>query len=101
MVVHTLGTGLILFKIYKVLLEVKATSVKGTLGSFTSAAGNPGLQYILFIIIESAMALFATQLVRIVLSVALVSAQLPTNLNGFETALAFVIPLHQMLNVII
>ena len=63
MAVNTLVTGLIVFKILKVFLEVK-----GTLGSFTSAAGRPNYQRIAFIIIESGMALFATHLVRIVVT---------------------------------
>ena len=100
MAVNTLVTCLIVFKIHKVFLEVKATSVDRTLGSFSSTAGNPNLQHIIFIIIESGMALFAIQLIRIVLTV-IVAAQLLTNLNGIEIALNSVIVSHQMLNVII
>ena len=60
MFVNALVTGLIVFKILEVFLEVNAAS-----GSLSSTGG-PKLQHIIFIIIESAMALFAIQLVRVV-----------------------------------
>ena len=99
MVVNALVTGLIVFKILKVFLELKATSVEQTLGSLTSTGG-PKLRHIIFIIIESGMALFAIQLVRVVIS----------GLNQFEAgpappsllnSMSVVIPIHQILNVII
>ena len=64
MAVNTLVTGLIAFKILKVFLEVKATvtSVERTLGSIRGTK----LRHTIFIIIESGMALFAIQLVRLV-----------------------------------
>ena len=93
---NTLVTGLIVFKILKVFLEVKPTSIERTLGSFSSTAGGTTkLRHIIFIIIESGMALFAIQLVRMVLS----------TVNGLPTpifiGLELVTPMHQMLNVII
>jgi len=101
MAVNILVTGLIVFKILKVFMEVKATSVERTLGSLSSTAGNPKLQHIIFIIIESGMALFAIQLVRIVLTSILIS--LPTDSNpdviiGLGNALNYVISFHEMLN---
>ena len=62
--VNTLVTGLIVFRILKVFLEVKATvtSVERTLGSTRGTK----LRHIIFVIIESGMALFAIQLVRVV-----------------------------------
>ena len=65
MAVNTLVTGLIVFKIHKVFLEVKATmtSIERTL----SSTGGTKLRHIMFIIIESDMVLFAIQLVRLVL----------------------------------
>ena len=51
MVVNALVTGLIVFKILKVFLEVKPTSVEQTLSSFDST-GSPKLRQIIFIIIE-------------------------------------------------
>ena len=107
MVVNALVTGLMVFKILKVFLEVKqlkseATSVERTLGSLSSTSGGPKLRHIIFIIIESGMALFAIQLVRVVI----------TSLNELQggpgpspssllIVSEFVIPIHQALNVII
>ena len=65
MAVNALVTGLIAFKILKVFLTVKAvtTSVERTLGT----TGGTQLRHVIFIIIESGMALFAIQLARFVL----------------------------------
>ena len=103
MVVNALVTGLIVFKILKVFLEVKAASqsVEGTLGSLSnlSSTGGPKLQHIIFIIIESGMALFAIQLVRVVLS-CVIELDLQTGLS-FANTLNIVTVIHQTLNVII
>ena len=90
MAVNTLVTGLIVFKILKVFLEVKAasTSVERTLG----ATGSTKLRHVIFVIIESGMALFAIQLVRVVLY--LQSAAGPNAYN-------LVIGINEMFNVII
>ena len=93
MAVNTLVTGLIVFRILKVTVGVKPTSVERTLGSM----GNK-FRHIIFIIIESAMALFAIQLVRAVLAYMPVNvAQLPFVQAGED----IVIVINQMLNVII
>ena len=101
MVVNALVTGLIVFKILnlKVFLEVKATSVDQTLGSLRSTGG-PRLRYIVFIIIESGMALFVIQLVRLVITslLELQPGKTPPSLN---IAFDIVAVIHQMLNVII
>ena len=94
MAVNTLVTSLIVFKILKAFL-----GVKGTLGSFTSAVGRPNYQRIVFIIIESGMALFAIHLVRIVLT--LLWAYSMFTSGGFYLAFDLVVSFHQMLNVII
>jgi hypothetical protein len=88
--VNALVTGLIVFKILKVFLEVKSTttSVERTLGS----TGGTKLRHIIFVIIESAMALFAIQVVRLVLSQGLWDGFVPFDL---------VFGIAQMLNVII
>ena len=88
MAVNALMTGLIVFKILKVFLEVKPAS--RTSGS----TGGNKLRHLIFIIIESGMALFAIQLVRVVLSC------LPLQES---TVLAFnmTIGINQMFNVII
>ena len=99
MAVNALVTGLIVFKILKVFLEVKATSVDRTLGSLSSTGG-PGtkLRHIIFVIIESAMALFAIQLVRVVFCSLLDSPEAEsTSIIAYD----FVIYINQMLNVII
>ena len=102
MVVNALVTGLIVFKILKVFLGIRPTSVEQTLGSLNSTGG-PKLQHITFIIIESGMALFAIQLVRVVISSldelqAGAAGQSPQSLIIVSD---FVIPIHQALNVII
>jgi hypothetical protein len=62
MAVNTLVTGLIVFKILKVFLNLKTTSVERILGS----SGGTKLRHIIFVIIESGMMLFAIQLIRLV-----------------------------------
>ena len=99
MVVNALVTGLIVFKILKVFLAVEATSVEQTSGSLSSTGG-PKLQHIIFIIIESGMALFAVQLVRVVIT-SMLESQPGLGLPSLIIALDFVIPIHQALNVII
>ena len=93
MTVNALTTGLIVFRIYKVFSEVK--------GSITSNDKSLGitrgsrLRSIMFIIIESGMALFAIQLARVVITTGGLSigAKLDT--------LSFIVSVHVMLNVII
>ena len=88
MAVNALVTGLIVFRILKVFLEVKATSVERTLGS----TGGTKLQHIIFVLVESGMALFAIQLVRVVLF------SVPPSLPNIVD---LVIVINQMFNVII
>jgi hypothetical protein len=101
MAVNALVTGLIVFKILRVFLEVKkatSTSVNpsGTYGS----TGGAKLQHIIFIIIESGVALFAIQLARVVITILdLVTESDPG--TSITIALDFVIVIHEMLNVII
>ena len=95
MAVNTLVTGLIVFKILKVFLEVKAatTSVERILGT----TGGTKLRHVIFIIIESGMALLAVQLVRFVLF------NLPVNLQSepVYNAYVMIIGVNEMFNVII
>jgi hypothetical protein len=77
MAVNTLVTGMIVYKIQR------------TLGS--SEGRNLKFRHIIFVIIESGMALFAIQLIRIVLSLPPIS----------DNAFYLVIGVHEMLNVII
>ena len=90
MAVNTLVTGLIVFKILKVFLQVKRT---------LAPAGRPNYQNIIFIIIESGMALFATHLVRIVLTSLFQVNPHPS--KGIVLAFDLVVSFQRMLNVII
>ena len=89
MAVNALVTGLIVFKILKVFLQVKTTSIEKTLGS----NGGTKLQHIIFVIIESGMALFTIQLIRVVFT------DVPAESTPIILNLVAVI--HQMFNVII
>jgi len=86
MAVNALATGLIVSKILTVFLEVKTTSVERTLGT----SGGTKLRSIVFIIIESGMALLATQVLRIV--IVFLPPSLPINIPDF------VIAINQMFN---
>ena len=91
MAVNTLMTGMIVFRILKVAGAITSTSVERTLGS----TGGDNFRHVMFIIIESGMAVFAIQVVRGALSRYITSGPL------FEIAYSFVIVINQMLNVII
>ena len=93
MAVNALVTGMIVFRILKAT-GVKPTSVERTLGS---TEGNK-FRHIMFIIIESGMALFAIQLVRFVLPFISVPVE---QFPFLEAANDFVIAINQVLNVII
>ena len=62
--VNAVLTGLIVLRIVKVYWEVRPTSEDRDLGA---GGGNGKLRSIIFIIIESGMAMFSIQLVRVVL----------------------------------
>ena len=94
MAVNTLMTGMIVFKILKVTAGVKPTSIERTLGS---ARGNK-FQHIMFVIIESGMALFAIQLARFV--VVFIVPATTEQQHFLQAAADFVIVTNQMLNVI-
>jgi len=94
MAVNALVTGLIVFKILRVFLAVKATSVERTLGS----TGGNRLRHIIFVIVESGMALFAIQMVRVVLTYL---PKQPVQSAPVSNGLGFVVVIHRMLNVII
>jgi hypothetical protein len=97
MVVNALMTGLIVFKILRVFLEFRPTSsVEQTLSSLSSSGGSK-LGHIIFIIIESGMALFAIQLVRVVLT----SLEAQTGDEGPWVGMGLIIGIHQVFNVII
>ena len=91
MAVNALVTGLIVIKILKVFLEVKGTvtSVEQTLGS----TGGTTFQHIIFVIIESGIALFAIQLIRLVFFI--LPAESAPDISDY------VIAINEMFNVII
>ena len=97
LVVNALVTGLIVFKILKVFLEVKATSTSVERNS--ESIGSTKLRHVIFIIIESGMMLFAIQLVRVGISCLYL---FPAGMSqGTMIALNIVVIIYQMLNVII
>ena len=85
MAVNTLVTGMIVFRILKVTRARPST-----------LSGGNKFRHIMFIIIESGMALFAIQLVRVVMSS--IPAQREQGLY-FRGAYDIVIGINQMLNV--
>ena len=94
MTVNTLVTGMMVIRILKGMGVSRPTSVERTLAS---TRGNK-FRHIMFILIESGMALFAIQLVRVVLLFIPVPAeQEPLFIAGAD----FAIVINQMLNVII
>jgi hypothetical protein len=93
MTVNALVTGLIVFRIFKVFREVRnvTTSNEKSLG----VTGGRKLRSIIFIIIESGMALFAIQLARLVI--------VATGLgkDAENDIYELIIGIHEMLNVVI
>jgi hypothetical protein len=94
MIVNALVTGLIVFRIFKVFREVKdvTTSTEKSLG----VTGGEKLRSIIFVIIESGMALCAIQLARLALT-----APLRWTDAGEGYAFELITSIHEMLNVII
>ena len=85
MAVNTLVTGMIVFRIFKVTRARPST-----------LSGGNKFRHIMFIIIESGMALLAIQLVRVVLvSIGIQVEQGPY----FQGAYDIVVSINQMLNV--
>ena len=89
MAVNTLVTGLIVFKIVKVFLEVNPILVELILDS----TGGTKLRHIIFVIIESGMTLFAIQLIRLVFYI----LPMEWTTDGYDYAMA----INEMFNVII
>ena len=85
LIVNAVVTGLIVLRILKVYWKVRLTFDR-TLGI---GGDNPKLRSIIFIIIETGMALFSIQLIRVVLTFLELDATY------------FIMGVHQMLNVII
>ena len=90
MAVNALVTGLIVFKILKVFLEVNPILAELTLDSTGSSTK---LRHVIFVIIESGMTLFVIQLIRLVFWVLPMEWAIAVNDYG--------IVINQMFNVII
>ena len=86
LIVNAVGTGMIVLRIVKVYWEVRPTPEDRGLGI---GRANRKLRPIIFIIIESGMAMFSTQLVRVVLDIV------------GPDAIPFLLGINQMFNVII
>ena len=95
MTVNALVTGLIVFKIFKAFRRVKnvTTSEEKSLG----IAGGTKLRSLIFVVIESGMALFAIQLARVVIT----TFQPATVTDASYYAFEFIIAIHEIVNVII
>ena len=97
MTVNALATGLIVLRIFKVFGKAKdnTTSDEESLG-FTRGRK---LRSIIFIIIESGMALLVIQLARVVLVIIDISS--PNENLAWQAVYDFIAGIHEMLNVII
>ena len=93
MTVHALVTGLIVFRILKVFQGVKTATVDDqNLGD----SGRNTLRRVIFIIIESGMALFSVQLTRLVVGIV---ATIVTT-DAANDAYPLISGIHEILNVI-
>jgi len=90
MTVNALVTGLIVFRIFQVFQELKTPSTADDQSSRITGGGT--LQRVIFIIIESGMALFSIQLTRLVVSIVP-----PSNFAANDTYY-LIIGIHQMIN---
>ena len=98
MTVNALATGLIVFRIFKVFREVKdiTTPDEKSLG-FT--AGRK-LRSVIFVVIESGMALLVIQVARVVLLIIVFDISSTNENLAWQAAYDLIVPIHQMLNVI-
>jgi len=90
MTVNALVTGIIVFKISKVFRRVKSvtTSAEKSLG----IAGGTKLRSVIFIIIESGMALFAIQLARVIITTTVMVS------DAAFYAFEFIVAIHEIVN---
>ena len=89
MTVNALVTGLIVFRIFKVFQEIKTVTAEDRILGVT---GGSTLQRVILIIIESGVALFSIQLIRLV--GAIVDTDAATDVYYLVSGV------HEMLNVI-
>ena len=94
MAVNALATGLMVIRIFKVFQEVKTANADDQNSGVT---GENTLRRVIFIIIESGMALFSIQLTRLVVGVVV---SLVTTDASYYNAYLLIVCIHEMLNVI-
>ena len=97
MIVNAVVTGLIVFRIFKVFRVREVKSVTNSDETTLGITGGKRLRSIIFIIIESGMALFAIQLMRLVI----VSIGFKTATTAEYDTYQLIISIHKMLNVTI
>ena len=90
MTVNALVTGLIVFRIFKVFQEAKACTADDQI--LVGVTGGSTLRRVIFILIESGMALFSIQLARLVVAI--------VNTDAASDANSLLVAIHEMLNVI-
>ena len=90
MIVNALVTGLIVFGIFKVFRALKTSAADDRILGVT---GGSTLQRVIFIIIESGVALFSIQLARLVATI--------VSTDPAYAAYYLIATIHEMLNVII
>ena len=91
MTVNALVTGLIVFRVFKVFQEVK-TSIANE--QILGVTGGSTLRRVIFIMIESGIALFSIQLARLVVITVM------TTSDAANAAYYLISAIHEMLNVI-
>ena len=89
MTVNALVTGLVVFRIFKVFQEVKTSTADSQILGVT---GGSTLQRVMFIVIESGVALFSIQFARLVVII--------VNTDAANDAYYLISGIHEMLNVI-
>ena len=97
MTVNALVTGLIVLRIFKVFREVQ--SVTTSEDKSLSITRRNKLRSVIFIIIESGMALLAIQLARVVISAYLQALPVPGGIDAAYYAFQFIVVIHELVNV--
>ena len=94
MTVNALVTGLIVFRIFKLFQEVKASTADD---QFLGVTGRSTLRRVIFILIESGMALFSVQSARLVVRIAFMLDRSDSLFSAFH----LIAGIYEMLEVII
>ena len=94
MTVNALATGLLVFRILRVFRQVKSATTSDQIS--VGITGDTKLRSIIFVIIESGMALFVIQLARVLITIPSLAVTVAEG-NAFQ----FIVSVHEMLNVVI